>query len=140
MTLNYGRPANPEGFVIAQLLPLGLPVGPERDEETPLPCYVVTALPGAKSDRYLLCATVSVHSYAQGTTAAMGRAAASDAAWNADTRLLSLTPGDEVIMSDGRPASGWVCPHMPPAWDGFRTPHIKRYIARYDVELRFTPT
>lgn len=133
MSLDYGRPADPEGFVIAKLIPLGLPVGPERDESTGLPCYVVTSVVN-KSDRHVLDATVSVHSY--GST----RAAASEAAWNADELLLSQTPGDLVTMFDGRPAGAWICPHMPPVWADYRDPFIKRYVARYDALLRFTPT
>jgi len=139
MSLDYGRPANPEEFIIAKLIPLGLPVEPERDEETPLPCYVVTSVTN-KSDRYLLDATVSVHSYAKDTTSARGRAAASQAAWDADGLLMSQTPGDVINMSDGRPAGAWICPHMPPAWADYRDPFIKRYVARYDVLLRFTAT
>lgn len=139
MTLKYGRPAAPEAFFIAKLEPLGLPVGPERDQETPLPCYVVTSVVN-KSDKYVLDATVSVHTYAKGTNQAEGRAAASDAAWNADELLLSQTPGDVVIMPDGRPAGAWICPHMPPVFAEYRDPHIKRYVARYDALLRFTAT
>jgi hypothetical protein len=140
VSLNYGRPANPEAFVVKVLAPLGLPVGPERSQETALPCYVVTAVAG-KSDRFMLCATVSVHSFAAGDGATdMGRAQASDAAWNADNLLLSLTPADVFTMPDGRAASAWVDPIMPPVFADYRDPFIKRYVARYDVRLRFTPT
>lgn len=139
MTLNYGQPANPEAFVIGILKQLSIPVGPERDEETALPCYVVTSVAN-KSDKSLLDATVSVHSYASDTNAARGRAAASQAAWDADKLLTSHTPGDVYTMPDGRVASAWICPHMPPAWADYRDPFIKRYVARYDVLLRYTPT
>lgn len=132
MSLDYGRPANPEGFIIAKLIPLGLPVEPERDQETPLPCYVVTSVVN-KSDRCLLDATVSVHTYAS------TRAAASTAAWDADDLLLSQTPGDLVIMADGREAGAWIEPHMSPVFAEYRDPFIKRYVARYDALLRFTP-
>lgn len=140
MSLNYGRPANPEAFIIAKLIPLGLPVGPERNQSTPLPCYVVTSVVN-KSDRYVLDATVSVHTYAQGDgETEMGRAEASDAAWNADNLLLSQTPGDLVTMPDGRTAGAWICPHMSPVYADYRDPFIKRYVARYDALLRFQPT
>lgn len=139
MTLNYGRPADPEEFIIAKLKPLGITVGPERDESTPLPCYVVTAVAG-KSNRFMLCATVSVHSFATDTEDAMARAAASNAAWDADNLLISLTPSDVITMSDGRPAGAWVDPVTPPMFADYRDPYIRRYVARYDVELRFTPT
>lgn len=131
MTLNYGRPANPEAFVIAILESLGLPVGPERDPETGLPCYVVTVVAG-HSDKYLLCATVSVHSFA--TT----RAAASAAAWNADNALLSTTPWDKITLPDNSVASANVNVHTPPIWADYRDPFIKRYVGRYDAQLRFT--
>lgn len=139
MTLNYGQPANPEEFIISMLKPLGIAVGPERQETDPLPFYVVTAVAG-KSNRFMLCATVSVHSFAKDTDDAMARAAASNAAWDADNLLISLTPFDVITMSDGRPASAWVCPITPPMYADYRDPFIRRYVARYDVELRFTPT
>lgn len=139
MTLNYGRPANPEEFVISMLKPLGITVGPERDETTPLPCYVVTAV-ASKSDRFMLCATVSVHSFATDTDTAMARAAASNAAWNADNLLISLTPTDAITMADGRPASAWVDPIQPPMYADYRDPYIRRYVARYHATLRFTAT
>lgn len=139
MPLNYGRPANPEEFVIAVLLPLGLPVAPERDELTGLPGYVVTSV-APKHNKFMLWATVSVHTFAQATTSAMGRAAASTAAWNADNQLISLTPADTFTMSDGRPAGAWIDCVMAPTFVNYGDPLIKRYAARYDVELRFTPT
>lgn len=133
MALKYGKPANPEAFIIAQLKALGQPVDVERDEQTPQACYVVTSVAN-HSDRYLLDATVTVHSY--GAT----RAAASDAAWAADELLLSLTPGDVVTLPNGIVAGAWVCPHMPPTWDQYRAePTTKRYVARYDPQLRFVP-
>lgn len=139
MSLNYGRPANPEGFVIRQLETLGLDVGPERDEETTLPCYVVTSV-SPTHDKHLLQALVSVHTFATGTTSAMGRAAASQAAWDADNHLISLTPGDLVTMEDGRTAGAWVECKMAPTFANYGDPLIKRYAARYNVLLRFTRT
>ncbi|BCP29607.1 hypothetical protein JF780_05795 [Mycobacterium intracellulare] len=140
MAVNYGRPANPEAFIIAKLLSLGLPAVPERNQSTGLPCYVVTSVVN-KSNRYLLEATVSVHSFAQGDgETEMGRAQASDAAWDADDLLLSQTPGDVVTMPDGRTAGAWIDPHTPPTFADYRDPFIKRYVARYDALLRFQPT
>jgi hypothetical protein len=131
MSLNYGRPASPEGFIIGKLIPLNLPVEPERDQLTSLPGYVVTAV-APKHDRYLLQATVSVHTFAN------TRAAAEQAAWNADNLLISLTPGDVITMPDGRPASAWVDPVLAPTFQNYQDPLIKRYVARYDALLRFT--
>lgn len=132
MSINYGSPANPEAFIIATLLPLGWPVGPERDESTGLPSYVVTAAAG-RGDRFMLEATVSVHSYAA------TRAEASALAWDADSLLLSRMPGDLVTLPDGSVVGAWVDPHTPPAWVDYHDPFIKRYVARYDALLRFTP-
>ena len=131
MSLNYGRPANPEAFIIGALKPLGLPVGPERAEEAPTPSYMVTAIT-SKSDRYLLCATVSVHSF--GTS----RAQASEAAWDADNMLLSLTPGDIITLPDGSTASAWVNVIQSPSWVDYGDPYILRYVGRYQPLLRFT--
>lgn len=139
MTLNYGRPPNPEGFIIGALTSLGLPVGPERGEDTPLPCYVVTAVAG-KSNRFILTATVSVHSFGRGNTPEEGRAIASEAAWNADNALISLTPGDLITLPDNSTAGAWVDCVMPPVFADYRDPYIKRYVGRYNAELRFTPT
>lgn len=132
MSLYYGRPANPEAFIIGLLAPLGLPVAPERNEDVPLPSYLVTAVAG-RSDRHLLCATVSVHSFAG------SRADASAAAWNADNALLSTTPGDIVTMPDGTTASAWVDVVQPPVFAEYEDPYVRRYVARYQAMLRFTP-
>ncbi|PQM44675.1 hypothetical protein C1Y40_05171 [Mycobacterium talmoniae] len=139
MTLNYGRPANPEAFVIGVLMPLGLPVRTERDEDMGLPCYTVTAV-NPKHNKFMLWATVSVHSYGQGNTPQEGRAIASDAAWNADNALISVTPGDVITMADGRTASAWINCEMAPTFADYQDPFIKRYVGRYNAELRFNPT
>lgn len=137
MSRDYGRPANPEAFIIAALAPLGLPALPERDlegdSEGALPFYLVTAV-AARSNRFLLCATVSVHTFAA------TRADASAAAWNADNTLISLTAADVLTLPDGSQASAWVDPVSPPTFADYRDPFIKRYVARYDAQLRFTAT
>jgi hypothetical protein len=133
MPLNYGKPAPPEDFIIGALIPLGIPVGPERAEETSLPCYVVTALPG-KSDRFMLCPVVSVHTFA--TT----RDEADQWAWKADNLLISLTSSDVITMPNGDTASAWVDPMQTPAFADYHDPFIKRYSARYQPNLRFLPT
>ncbi|UXA06585.1 hypothetical protein KXD96_28005 (plasmid) [Mycobacterium sp. SMC-2] len=144
MTLNYGRPAPPEDFIIGALIPLGLPVTAERDQETGmpvigaqpagLPCYLVTALPAPECDNFLLQPLVSVHSFAA------TRDEADIAAWNADDRLVSLTPGDIVTMPNGKTASAWVERTQVPAFAEYRDPFIKRYSARYRPLLRYMPT
>jgi hypothetical protein len=144
VTIDYGRPAPPEDFIIGALIPLGLPVTPERDDETGLPvvgaapaglpCYLVTALPAPSSDNRMLCALVSVHTFAA------TRDAADIAAWNADNLLTSLTPGDIITMPNGKTAGAWVERMQPPAFAEYRNPFIKRYSARYRPLLRFMPT
>lgn len=132
--LNYGEAAPAEDFIIGALIPLGLPVGPERDESTGLPCYVVTVLPG-HDNRYVDNAVVSVHTL--GTT----RAEADQWARKAHKLLISLTPGDNITGADGTVFPGaWVCPMGQPSFADYRDPHIKRYNARYKPELRYTAT
>lgn len=134
MSVNYGRPASPEGVVIGRLMPLGLPVGVERSEDDPLPSYVVTAFPGT-SDRRMLTAIVSVASF--GAT----RAEAEAAAWAADDQLISGTPGDVITLPDGSTATAWIDPYQTPAWDNYDgDPYLKRYVARYRAFLRFSQT
>lgn len=134
MSLNYGQAPDPEDFIIGLLLPLGLPVSPERDEETDLPCYVVTVLPGT-SDRFMMQPVVSVHSFAK------TRDVAAQAARNADNVLISTTPADNVTLANGDIAPGaWVEPMSPPAFAEYRDPDIKRYVGRYRPMLRFTAT
>lgn len=143
MTLNYGRPAPPEDFIIGALIPLGRPVTAERNDETGLPlvggepaglpCYLVTALTAVGGDNFMLQPTVSVHSFAY------TRDDADKAIWDADARLTSLTPGDIITMPNGNTASAWVERTQIPAYAQYRDPHIKRYCGRYRPLLRFTP-
>jgi hypothetical protein len=142
MALNYGRPPQPEPFIIAALASLNRPAFAEReqitgfpptsaDDPTDLPCYLITSVANV-SDRHILTATVSVHSMA------LSRAHAKDIAWDADNHLLSLTPGDEFTLPNGITAGAWVCPHSSPTYQDYRDPFIKRYVGRYTALLRFT--
>lgn len=134
MALDYGEPAPAEDFIIGALIPVGLPVSPERDEDTPLPCYVVTVLPG-HDNLYVDHPVVSVH------TLATTRAEADHWARKAHKRLTSLTPGDNITGADGTVFPGaWVCPMGRPAFADYRDPHIKRYNARYVPGLRYIAT
>jgi hypothetical protein len=137
MTLNYGQPSDPGQYVIALLTPLGLPVTRTRNLESPVPAYMVTIIPG-KSNRYTLCATVSLHTFATDLNPERAHDLALNAAQAADTILISQTPADIVTLANGKTAAGWICPHQPPAWLDYRDPLIIRYVARYDVELRYT--
>lgn len=137
MTLNYGQPADPGQYFIALLTPLGLPVGRERNLETPLPCYTVNVLPG-HSDKYILRAIVSVHSFATDPNTERANDIASANSWAADKVLLSQTPSDITTLANGSTAAGWICSHASPAWTDYRDPFIKRWTARYTTELRFT--
>jgi hypothetical protein len=78
MSVNFGRAADPGYFVMGIALPLNRPVGPNRDEDDALPCYVVNALPG-KPDRFSRNAIVSVHTFAK--TTAEAKAADHAARW-----------------------------------------------------------
>lgn len=131
--IHYGQPASPEQFVIGALMPLGIFTQPEHGSDDPLPAYVVTSL-HPKSDRHMLRALVSVATL--GTT----RSDASDHAWTADDRLMSLTPGDVVTLPNGTTAQGYIEPHMAPAWDRYSDPFVKRYVAKYVALLRYEPT
>lgn len=138
MTLNYGRPAHPEDFIIGALTRLDRPVTAERDDETGfpptgLPCYVVTSLPSAGGDNFMLQPVVSVH--ALGAT----RDEADKAIWDADSLLVSLTPGDIITLPNGKTASAWVERVQIPSFAEYRDPFIKRYCGRYRPLLRFTP-
>jgi hypothetical protein len=137
MTLNYGQAPDPGQYIIALLIPLGLPVGREVSLETQLPAYQVTVIPG-KSNKYLLCAMVSVHSYATDQNAERAHDLALNAAQAADTVLLSQWPSDIVTLANGTTAGALICCSHPPAYADYRDPFIKRYVARYDVQLRFT--
>lgn len=139
MTLNYGSPPDPGQYVIALLTPLGLPIGRTRSIETGLPCFMVTVIPG-RSSKYMLCATVSVHSFATDMNPERAHDIALANAQKAETILLSQTPADITTLANGTTAAGWICPHQPPAWVDYKDPLIIRYVARYDVELRFTAT
>lgn len=139
MPIDYGQAPDPGQYVIALLTPLGLPVGRERNPETPLPCYKVTVIPG-KSDKFILRAVVSVHSFATDPNPERAHGIANDAAQDADHVLLSQTPGDVVTLANGSTAAGKICPNQTPAYADYRDPFIKRYVGRYDVELRFTAT
>lgn len=135
MSLDYGEPTAGEDFVIGVLLRLGIAVGPESDEETALPRFVVTQLPGT-DNRYMSQPIISVH------TLASTRAEADQWARKAHKELISLTPGDQVTLADGTTVPGaWVCPKSGlPAYANYRDPFIKRYNARYQPELRYLPT
>lgn len=139
MSLNWGTVTNPESWMVGLLLPLGLPIGAERDELTALPGYVVTSV-APVDDKLTMDAVVSVHSFAQSTEAGGGgRLQASQAAFNAHYRIISCTPGDVITLASGATAPGaWVTTKMAPAFADYKDPNIARYVARYSVALRFT--
>jgi hypothetical protein len=141
MTVNYGQAPDPGQYIIALLTPLGLPVGRTVNLGTSLPAYMVNILPG-KSDKYILCATASVHSFATDPNQNQERAhdLALNAAQAADTVLISQMPSDIVTLANGKTAGGLICPQQPPMWVDYKDPFIIRYVARYSVELRYTAT
>lgn len=114
--------------------PLGLPVGPESDEETAFPHYVLNAVAGS-DDRHLMTAIISVHTFADKV------ATADEWAWKAHYRWTGLTPGDTVTFADGTVTQcGWPSCDQLPVFQPYRDPYIKRYYARYRLPLRFRPT
>jgi hypothetical protein len=134
MSLDYGEPTPSEDFVIGALIPLGIAVGPESDEETALPRFVVTALPG-HSNKHFDYPIVSVH------TLASTRDEADQWARKGHKVLESMTPGDKVTLADGTVVPGAkCCPQGRPAYANYRDPSIKRYSCRYKPELRYLPT
>lgn len=138
MSLNWGTPANPESWLIGWLMPLGLPIGAEREELTGLPGYVVTSV-APTDDKLTLEAIVSLHTFAQNGAGGGGRAQASQAAWNAHNRILSCTPGDVVTLPGGGTVDGaWTSTKLAPTFANYQDPLIARYVARYCIELRFT--
>ncbi|BBZ09862.1 MULTISPECIES: hypothetical protein [Mycobacterium] len=138
MSLNYGTAPPPTQFGIGVLLPLGLPVAPMRDEETPLPSYVVNGIAGP-DDKYILNAIISLHTFAKGNTPAEGVAIADEWAWKAHYRIIGLTPGDHVTLPNGTTAQpGWPKTDQMPVFQPYRDPFIMRYYARYVIPLRFT--
>lgn len=118
--------------MIAVLKPLGVPVVPERADGDPLPSYMVTAIPGSTSDRVTLSALVQVNSFD------VTRDKAQNAADNADHALMSMNDWDVVTLPDGSTTTANVDCKMFPAWHEYRDPRVKCYVARYEIELRFT--
>jgi hypothetical protein len=131
MSVNFGRAADPGYFVMGIALPLNRPVGPNRDEDDALPCYVVNALPG-KPDRFSRNAIVSVHTFAK--TTAEAKAAADDL----DYLIRCTMPDDPITLPDGSTAKGEIGERAPPAWIDYRDPNIERVHATYPVQIRFT--
>lgn len=140
MSLQWGLPPRPEPWMTGLLMPLGLPVGPERDEETALPCYVVTSV-APTDDKITLEAIVSVQSFALSKDAGGGgRDQADQIAWNAHNKILSCTPADVVTLANGTTVQGgWAETRLAPMYADYGAKNIKRYVARYCVELRFVP-
>jgi hypothetical protein len=140
VSLKWGLPPRPEPWMTGLLIPLGLPVGPERNEQTGLPCYVVTSV-APTDDKLTLEAVISVHSFAKSKEmGGGGRDQADQMAWNAHNQILSCTPGDTVTLANGDTVTGaWADTRMAPTYADYGDKNIKRYVARYCVTLRFVP-
>jgi hypothetical protein len=130
VSVDYGRAPDPGYYVMGILLSLGRPVGPERDEDDALPCYVVKSLPG-KPDRFSRNAIVSVHTFAK--TIAEAKAAAEDA----DYLIRCTSAGDVVTLPDGSFGVGDVGESSAPEPVDYRDPNIKRVHGHYPVATRF---
>jgi hypothetical protein len=140
VSLDYGTIAPPTQFAIGLWTPLGLPVGPDRDEDTGLPCYVANGIAGT-DDKYLLHAVISLHTFAKGNTPDEGFAIADKWAWAAHYKIAGLTMGDIVTLPNGDTAEvaglGADTAQMP-VFQPYRDPFIIRYYARYCIPLRFS--
>lgn len=140
MSLHYGTVPPPTQFGIGLLTPLGLSVGPTRQELTSLPGYVVNGITGT-DDKYMLEAIVSVHTFAEGNSPQEGFAIADQWAWAAHYKIIGLTMGDVVTLPNGTTAQcvglGPETKQMP-VFQPYRANEIIRYYARYCIPLRFS--
>lgn len=130
MPTDWGMPADAEDVIIAWLAPLGV-VSAERPAGDVLPYRLVTRVAGS-DNRITDSAVVSVHTFAATITAAATEARATH------HRMLSLGPQDDVVMPDSTIVRvECVDTHQGPLWVDYEDDTIKRYVARYEINLRF---
>lgn len=123
--------------VVAWLAPIGPAngVSVERPTGDVLPYRMVTRVAG-KDDKITDCAVVSVHTFATSMTLAESEARLTH------RRMLELGPpivgqqsvtisGDQVVMVDSVETS------MAPVWIDYEDNQIRRFVARYAIDLRF---
>lgn len=134
MTHDYGTAPEAEDVVVAWLTPLGA-TSVERPAGDSLPFRMVTRVAGA-DDKVTDAAVVDVDTFAS------TRGGALTAAKAVHRRMISLMPDDEITLPSGEVATV----------DRVRTDHgpiyvpwsadqsIKRYVARYIIDLRMVLT
>lgn len=134
MTELYGSlPPSGVELLVAWLSPLGDAAG-ERKAGDPLPFWLVSRVAGP-DDKITDHGTYSVHSMADSL------AAAEDHALLAHRRILALgpplAPQRRVAISGGRTVfADMVKTDLFPRYE-YYSDNIRRYVARYDIDLRF---
>ncbi len=122
-------------MLVAWLSPLGAAAG-ERKAGDPLPFWMVSRVAGP-DDKITDHGTFSVHSMAETLVEA------EDQALLAHRRILALgpplAPQRRVTISGGRMVfADMVMTDLFPRYE-YYSDTIRRYIARYDIDLRFVP-
>lgn len=122
-------------MLVAWLSPLG-PAAGERKAGDPLPFWLVSRVAGP-DDKITDHGTFSVHSMAETLTEA------EDQALLAHQRILALgpplAPQRRVTISGGRMVfADRVMTDLFPRYE-YYSDTIRRYVARYDIDLRFAP-
>lgn len=143
MTLAMFGSAPPSGveMLTAWLAPLAalqspvVTVAGERKADDPLPFWLVTKIPGS-DDKVTEYATYSVSSIVTGSLAT-----AEDLSWLAHRRIEALgpplAPQQPVTISGGRIVKAdWVHADQTPHYE-YYSDTVRRFVARYDIDLRF---
>lgn len=130
---SYGQPPSVIEFVIAWLLPLGDPtgVGMDRPSGAVLPYRMVTRV-DSQDDRLTDSSIVSIHTFADSMTDAETAARATHA------RMTALDPRVAVTLPSGGTASAdYFRVTQGPIWADYEDNTIRRFIARYEIDLRY---
>jgi hypothetical protein len=130
-------PPSVSEFVVAWLRPLGDPngVGLERPSGAVLPYRMVTRVAGS-DDKITESSVVSVHTFADNMDDA------ETAAQLTHRRMLALGPPlasqQPVTMSDSSVVvADCVTTKQSPIWVDYDDNTIRRFVARYEIDLRF---
>lgn len=136
-------PPSPTRVAIAWLLPLtgAGGVGAKRPADGTLPYRMVTTVAGTEtSDKIRQCATVSVHTFASTYDAA------ESAAQTTHQRMLLMGPPlvgfQKITVVNGDGSHQIVSPDsittaQIPIWSDYQDDLIFRFVARYEIYLRF---
>jgi hypothetical protein len=136
MTSFNWMPPSINEVVVAWLLPIGAAnsASVERPTGAVLPFRMVNRVAG-KDDKITDSATVSVHTFG----ATMDEAEA--AARMTHRRMLALGPPigaqEPVTISTGTVVVDCVETSQSPVWIDYEDTNIRRFVARYEIDLRF---